>query len=299
MGISSKKSTTSNVQDTNSHATSTPNVPDWLLQPAQSLAGNLGGLIKQGSGAFTPQTSNLQTQAFDTAGTLSPSPLYGDAATAVKGAGPVQGQSLLDGLSSYYNPYKDQVLNPVLNDYDVNAGKTRAAQAAHAAGSGAFRGSRYGVQEGATEGELARGRASTEGGLLSDMYTQATGLSGQDAQRRQDAMTGNANRQLQQGMDLSGIADAAGSNDRANVGVQDLLGGQKTDQGNAQTQYPITFNNQLEGLFSGLDPSTFTGQSVDSTGHTTGTGSATGTPSTFDQIGKGVNLATQIAALFG
>ena len=59
----------------------------------------------------------------------------------------------------------------------------RAQQSASAARNGAFSGSRYGVREAATEGELARSRASTAAGLRSNAFNTAAALGMQDADR--------------------------------------------------------------------------------------------------------------------
>lgn len=312
MGLSSKKTKTTSVQDQAGTATTTPDVPDWLLKPAQNLAGHVGGFLDQGPDAYTPEVSGLQQGAFDSAGGLTTSPLIGEGAGAVRGAqtqfdgGTVQGQSLLDGLENYYTPYKDQILNPVLNDFDANSGKVRAAQAADGA-KGAFRGSRFGVREGQTEGELARGRASTEGGLLSDMFNTSTALSGQDASRRQSAMEGNASRALtaqtagsdaamRQGGLLAGFGQAQGGEDRANLGVQATLGGQQTELQNKIKQFPLEYQQQLEGLFAGLDPSLFSGQTVNSTEHSTGSGTST-TTDPMGTIGKMAKVAGTVAMM--
>lgn len=288
MGLSTKKTKST------STATTTPNVPDWLAQPAQGFGTALQGFQAQGPEAYTPELSTLQGQAFTNAGALKPNAGYDDAAGMVKGAdttfdpGNVQGESLLSGLDQYFTPYRDKVLNPVLADYDEQSGKTRAAQAASGARNGAFGGSRFALREGQTEGELARGRASTEGSLLSDMFSQATSLSGQDAARRQAAAEGNAGRgltaqtagtsaQLQAGGLLSNIAGAQGADNRSNIDLQDKLGGEQTDFQTKIKQFPIEYQQALEGLFSGINPGLFTGQTVNSTG----TGKTSGSVGSF------------------
>ena len=159
--MSSKKTTTDQHQTSNQ--TTTPDVPDWLLNPAQNLAGQLGGLLGQSPSTFAPGASDLQKQATAGASALNTQQPFDAATQATQGINTnVQGQSVLDNLSSYETPYRDQVLNPVLADYDANSATTRAAQQAAAAKGGAFGGSRYGVAQAATEDQLARGRASTE-----------------------------------------------------------------------------------------------------------------------------------------
>lgn len=299
--MSDKKTTTTQSQTSagTTAGSTTPNVPDWLKAPAQSLAGNIGALQGQGYAAFMPQPSALQTLANNNAAGLAPSAAYGQASDALKNVPNVGGQSLLTGLSQYYNPFKDQVLNPVLSDFDANSGTVRAAQAAAAARGGAFGGSRYGIAQAQTEDNLARGRATTEGGLLNQMYTQATDLSGQDAARRQAADTSNQAAALQKAGLLTGLGSAQSADARGNVALQGQLGQQQTALDNIKQQYPLQFQSQLESLLSGLNPGMFTGQST--TGTSTGKQDSTGTQVTHDPMGSimsGLGTAAQIAALF-
>jgi hypothetical protein len=290
--VSNKKTTTTQDTTQNSTGTSTPNVPDWLLQPAQSLAGNLGGLIAAGPGATTPTESALQKQATTSAGALTTSPQFGQATDMLTGNAPVQGQSLLDGLSSYYNPFEQAVIDPQLAQYDQQAGMARAGQSAKEAATGAFRGSRAGVAEGQTAGQLAMGRSSLLGGLLNDAYGQATTLSGQDAARRQEAMTGNADRNVTSAGLLANIGSASGAQALANEQAQAQQGAAQTGIDNTISQYPITHQTQLEGLLAGLDPSLYTGQTQTSSG----TSHSDGTSVTHDPMGA-LGTVAQIGAL--
>jgi len=97
-----------------------------------------------------------------------------------------------DRIDALRNPYEAAVVDATLADFDVNAERTRAQQAAQAAGAGAFGGSRFGVREAVTEGELARARAAQQAGLLADSYNFAAGLANEDAGRQQQANITNA-----------------------------------------------------------------------------------------------------------
>jgi hypothetical protein len=261
MGWSDKtqKTATTSTQNTtqNNTATTTPNVPDWILRPTANLAGNIENIAGNWSN-YAPSTNALQDQAWTGAANLK-GPDYSASTNLINGVNPltvqnvgsrdiqagnigtddissnnVSGESLLTGLENYYNPFKDQLTNPVLADYDVQAGQTRAAQAADAArNGGAFRGSRYGIQEGETEGNLARGRAATEGGLLKDMFTESTNLSGQDAARRQQASIANQSAALA----------AAQSNQNARLAAA---------QSNQSTGLSAAQSNQAKGLEADL-----------------------------------------------
>lgn len=315
MGISSKKQKTTGTTTAQnaSTATTATEVPDWIKTPQMQNAGAIAGLIGQGPGAFAPQISGLQQQAFDAAAGLKNSAYLGQAGQALGNIGdatynPYQASSLLDGgLDKYFNPYKDQVLNPVLDDYDAQSGQTRAAQAAAAAKNRAFQGSRYGIQEAQTEGQLARGRAATEGGLLSDMYSQATGLAGQDAAARNQAAAQNAqgsyqasatNQQaaLQRAQQLAALGISEGAETRANLGVQAGLGGVLTDAQNAQAQYPIQYAGQMNSLLAGLNPELYSNRTIGQTGTSSGTNQSTTTSN--PGLLAGLGQAAQIAALF-
>ena len=320
VGLFSKKSksTTQEASNTSNQSTSTvtPNVPTFISDPTKTIAGNVNTMLGQGADVYAPTTGALQQQAFAQAPTLGQGTNadFTGARTALGGIGDVgavnaDAASLLDGgLDRYYNPFKDQVLNPVLNDYDEQSGMTRAAQSAAAARNKAFQGSRYGIQEAATEGELARGRATTESGLLSDMFKTSTGLAQSDAANRQQVNLANAasanqaaqaNRdaQFQKAQQLAALGLSQGGEDRANLGVLAGLGATQTDQQNQQRQYPLQFQQQQEALLAGLNPELYTGKTVD----TSGTQAMTGTSSTknkaSDTLG-GLGQLAQIAAMF-
>lgn len=120
-------------------------------------------------------------------------------------------------IQRFMNPYLSDVVDTTLADFDENAGVVRARQAANAAGAGAFGGSRFGVREAQTEGELGRGRASTAAGLRADAFNTALSAAGDDVGRRQQA--GLANFSL---LGERAFADAAAENQfgLANVDAQ-------------------------------------------------------------------------------
>jgi hypothetical protein len=111
-----------------------------------------------------------------------------------------QAASVLDNLSAYMTPFRDQVLGAAMDDYDAEAGRRRAAQDLELAGQGAFGGSGAALTRSLTEGELARGRNSRLAGLLDQMFAQGAGLASGDADRRQQASTAAA--QLAQARDI-------------------------------------------------------------------------------------------------
>ena len=295
MGMSDKKTTSTQNTSGTFNQTSTPNVPSWISDPAQAMAGQVGAIQAQGPAPYTPTASPLQTQVQNDAASFTPNSNYSDASTGFSGIPQVQGQSLLTNLQDYLNPGEQDVINPVLADYDVQAGKTTAAQAAAAAGNRAFQGSRYGVQEAATTGELARGRAATEGGLLQTNYQTALQASQADAAARQAAMTSNQGAGIAKAQGLLGIDTAKNAEQLAALQAQDTIGQQATATQQQQQQYPLTFANQTEGLLSGLNPSLFTGST--SSGNTTG--NAYGVQNVSDPLGEAAQLMKMAAGFAG
>lgn len=144
------------------------------------IAGNAGPNLSSGAqvGAVDPVTGARVGNVRDVTGSS------------------VASESLLKNLEKYMSPYTEDVVNTTLAGFDTNASRLRAQQAAAGAGRGAFGGSRYAVGEAVMEGELARERAASEAGLRDRAFTTGASLSGQDADRRQQA--GMANAQLSQ-----------------------------------------------------------------------------------------------------
>lgn len=164
-------------------------------------APNLGNAAQANLGGY--QTANLGNAAQAAGGNL------GGQATQATSA------SLLDNLQAYQNPALAALRDTTLSSMDANADKVRAQQAAQFARSGAFGGSRAGIAQGATEGELARERGLAEANLNSQAWTAATNLSGQDAANRQQTSLFNANAQNQRDETGAGLAQA---NNQFNTG---------------------------------------------------------------------------------
>lgn len=290
----SSKKTTDTTQNQNSTSTTTPNVPDWLLNPAQTVAGQFGTLLGGNASDYTPQTSALQQGAFNAAPNLSTSPDLGAAAGMVSGAQPVHGSSLLTNLSSYYNPFESAVMDPTMAAFDQQAGMTTAQQEAQGAQSQAFGGSRYGIQQAQTAGQLALARAQTQGGLLNDMYGQAVTASNEDAGRQQQADLANQSSNLTGAGLLANIGQDTDASHLANLNAQDVLGSQETAQNNTAAQYPLTYQTQLESLLQGLNTGQYSGQTTDASGTSNTHETQTSDPGVLGALGT----AAQIAALF-
>ena len=222
-----KKTKTSSTET--SRTVTTPTRPDWVDAQAKGLNDALTEWGRRDPTASVAPVSDLERRASEGAAGLGLSggwstgstdwanwgragPVTGPATGPALGAGPgpdlsgaalsgpvvigrgeaPQAASVLDNLSAYMTPFRDQVLAAAMGDYDAEAGRRRAAQDLELAGQGAFGGSGAALTRSLTEGELARGRNSRLAGLLDQMFAQGASLSAGDADRRQQASTAAA-----------------------------------------------------------------------------------------------------------
>ncbi len=172
---------------------------DIMLGPDQRVqmgAGSSGGsgfnpLELYGQAAAGTRAAGMAGPNLSDSSSVFDLLLNGDGGPSVQ-AGTVSAQSLLDGLSGYMSPYTNDVVDTTLAGFDEQAARTRAQQAATAAGSGANRGTRNSIFEAVLEGEIGRERANTEATLRDSAFTTGAGLSADDANRRQSASQTNA-----------------------------------------------------------------------------------------------------------
>lgn len=204
-----------------------------LADPAQVQAAQLGaaplGTAAQLGSAIGYQAPQIGSVAGPTAtgaqqtniGAAPQINLTGYNAPQLGDAAQVDPSRLMDFMGDYQNPYTQQVIDATLADYDEYAGVQRAAQDAQAGLTGAFGGSRYGIMEGQLEGELARGRASTQAALLDQQYRLAAQLAGQDQSAQMQAGLANQDAQNQYGLAQfgAGIDQARYGADAANQGT--------------------------------------------------------------------------------
>lgn len=165
--------------------------------------------------------------------------------------------SLLDGgLARYLSPYQSQVTDAAMADFDANAGRVRAQQSAQGALNGAFGGSRYGIQEAQTEGELARARNSGLASILQGGFDRATSLADSDANRSQSV--NNLNAQL-------GTSVGVGNADRSMQGLLANLGylNQGSQFNAGQQDQALARSLQSAGLLGDLGSSLAGNQRAD------------------------------------
>ena len=315
----------------------TPTNPEWVTRNVQGLTERIGQLGQGDPYSLVAPASGLEQTAaasaqglgrygfgYDDAADVARMAngyghAYDQAADWMRGvagaqAPQVQAASLLDGLEAYYNPYRGQVTDAAMADFDAEAGRTRASQDLALASQGAFGGSGAAITRSLTEGELARARNTQLSNLLADMFTTSTGLASQDADRRQEASVANAQfagehaaRQLQAAGALAGMASdnadrqlaisrmlgdltsARSQSDREDIAAQAALGQQMRGIDQAYRMAPYTALAAQVDMLSGLPLSLFNGRTSDMTENTNST--TTQKPSFLDSVEQVFRIA--------
>lgn len=291
---------------TSSSSSSTPTNPEWVAHTAQSLNTGIQSLGGRDPYSLIAPVSDLEVQAGAGASKLGKGFGSGDNAVGSDSwfsdllsqpAPAVGAASLLDNLSAYSNPYRDQVVDAALADYDYSAGATRAAQDLELTGSNAFNGSGSGITRSMTERQLNQARGTLSANLLKDMFTTSAGLASQDAERRQQASLANAQMALQDRQARAQLALDRDGGLRSNVAAQAALGAQLRGTDQAMRNAPITQLGTQIDMFSGLPLQLFQGQNTTSTG--TSNTKSTQTPSLLDMLGQIAEAGANVAAVFG
>jgi hypothetical protein len=305
------------------HNVATPTNPDWVTQPVQSLAGQIGNLSNLDPYSLVAGPNALQTQAAGTLSGLSANnnPAYSSASglfqalmntstpqtTAVTGTA----SSLLPNLQSYISPYLNSVVNSALADYDFGAGQTRAQNQLALANDDTFGGSGGAIQTAMSNDAITRGRATLASQLLNQGFDTGANLANQDADRVQQMRLANMaaqnqaqqfnaqqvetalNRQRLSGEDLVNTAGAQNQQALADASAQASLGDQLRQIQAAYNVAPISLLSSQTGLLNSLPLSLFHGETQD------GTSSGTTTTSTYNPIGAVSSLATGLSSLMG
>lgn len=157
-----------------------------------SYAASPGGYTAAQFGGAQMQSANVGPMQTFAGADFDPSGIDGVEAAEIgrfDQVGARQGAAFMD---AYQNPYEQDVIDATLADFDNQAGRTRAAQAAQAAATGAFGGSRNAIREAMIEDDLSRARATTAGNLRRDGFVTAAQLGMADADRELAANSTNA-----------------------------------------------------------------------------------------------------------
>lgn len=335
---SSESTSNSNVNETSSSSTLsnsnttergsvTPTNPLWVTEGVQGLGSRLSQLGQMDPYGLVAPLNGLEQQAMSGAGRLDGYGFaYDEAADWTRGvaaqpAPTVQAASLLDGIEAYYNPYRSQVVDAATADFDADAGRTRASQALSLAGASAFGGSGAALTQAFTESELARARNTQLSSLLAGMFNSSAALAGQDADRRQQASSQNAQLaaqhaalRLQAANGLAGLAGARATSDREDVATQAALGAQARGVDQAYRMAPYTALTSQADIMAKLPLELFRGSSSEgssssnSSSNTHGASSSvsttqsnsrsqgtnTETPSFLDSLAQAANIFATI-----
>lgn len=330
--LGGSKSKTSSTSNTTTSSTRTPIVPTWASGLTETIAGRVGDAARLDPQSLVAPAHGLQSQAAEGARGLSGmSWNFDGAADLMRGAaqagpntyqaktwdgaelGPaaqMQGASLLDNLDAYMSPYRKDVVDAALADFDFGAGQTRAQLDLDLAGSGAFGGSGAALSRSMTEEALTRGRATTSANLRDQMWSRGVEASNLDAGRRQEASAFNAGaandfalqraqlaqqaglarsaaeteaarynagamdetlqRRMAAAQGLVGLSTAYEANLRDNIATQAALGGALRDIEQQRLQAPLANAQQLVAMLNGLPIELFTGEQTSGTTSTVG-----------------------------
>jgi hypothetical protein len=201
---------------------STTQLPPWINDAAQqnyAFAQNVAARpLQQYQGQMVPDTAQQLQQAWNTAATAGNAgvPQLNAATAGFAGAlgqtpmNVTAGQLSNTNLQPYMDPYTQSVINSSLPIMQQQLGQTLAANAGTAAQTGAFGGSRFGVQQGTAQAQGALGMANMAAGLNQANFNQAQAAATGDINRTLNAQQGN--QQAQQAKINSDIAAAQGLN---------------------------------------------------------------------------------------
>jgi hypothetical protein len=270
--IGGSKSNSSSTSDTQFNSATTPVVPQWASDLTQNLAGHVGGLVDTDPQSLVAPANYWQNLAANNAASLSGSPWNFDAAADLtRNVAQDDTPSISAHIGEFLNPYLNGVVNSTAADLDANAGRVRAQQALDLARSGAFGGSGAALTQSATEGELARARATTLSGLKSQAYSQAVSAATAQAQLQQQQQA----QRLAAANQLGGLSTAYDANQRGNIAAQQSLGDDLRGVSQAQDQAPFTSTQQLVAMLQGLPIGLFSGSTSSGTQSTQAKGTNT------------------------
>ena len=307
IGGSANKSKTTTTSNSTSHATTTPIVLEWATSPVRRGAERVGQLFDLDPQTLVAPSHALENQAAATAASLGRSNWSDAGAGLPRGPGDsswlgpfmtadtpfASGGKAYNYMDRYVNPYLSEVVDASAADFDAHAGQVRAQQALDLAGAGAFGGSGVALTQSMTEGELARGRASTLSGLRSKAWETALGAAAGDADRATQARIANAQTALQDRAQKAGFGFrsqeqqlAAEGAQRANVATQAELGATLRGVDQQRRAAPITTAQQIVAMLNGLPIGLFTGEQKDQTSSEKGTQKTKGVSATFSAEGS-------------
>ncbi len=207
-------------QDTQTQQTT--QLPPWINDAAQqnyAFAQNVAARpLQQYQGQLTPDVSQQLQQSWNTAATAGNAgvPQLNAATAGFAGAlgqtpsNITAGQLSNTNLQPYMDPYTASVIQSSLPIMQQQLGQTLAGYGGDAAKTGAFGGSRFGVQQGTAQAQGALGMANMAATLNAQNFNQAQAAATGDINRTFSA--DQANQAAQQAKINSDIQAASGLN---------------------------------------------------------------------------------------
>lgn len=234
-------------------------IPQWVQEAGQKNLAAAYQIADNLAGPYTgPRVANMtQGQEANIAalqnniGAANPAfSLAQNAAAGLTGYNPsqVNAQTLAGtDLSSYMNPYTQNVIGSGLQALDLQRRQALNQSGDQAIRSGAFGGSRHGVQEGITNAGSAMQAGTLASQLMAQNFAQAQAAAQGDISRNLQAQMANQGAGLQ-GANLN-LAAAQGLGSLAGQQQQNFLGGltaAMTGQDLAQQQAQSQINAQQQ-----------------------------------------------------
>lgn len=270
-----KTKTTSNQQTS---LTTTPTNPEWSTGLVSGLAGRVNDLSKADPYSFIAGPDALQTQAGAGAADLTPSANYGQASDIYSGLadGGPGAADIAGGISKFYNPYEQQVVDTSLADYDFGAGQSRGQAALDLANDTTFGGSGGSLYRSGLEGEILRGRGALSAGIRSDGFKTALGGATAQAQLAEQAAARQLQSRLGAAGGLASVGQAQGADERANIGLQANIGDILQKLAQQRAGAPLGLLGTQASLAGTLPLGMFTGQQANGTMSGTSTSKTSG-----------------------
>lgn len=235
--------------NTQSNQVSTVQLPPWVNEAAQqnyAFAQNVAARpLQQYQGQTVADVAPATQQSWNlaqTSGTAgqpqSNAATAGNLGVLASGTPTVTAGMLANtDLAPYMNPYVNDVVNTGMQKLEAQRRQAIIGNGNTASASGAFGGSRQGVQEGVTNAQSALAAGQLSSSLMSDAFNTATGNATADLNRQLTAAQGNQSADLtKSGLDLSASTNLEGiSNDQQKNALQQFMMLQQAGTGQ-QTQ---------------------------------------------------------------
>jgi hypothetical protein len=299
-------------------ASQAPTVPEWVNQGAMQNYGDITKASYNMAGPYTgdtvanltPEQQNLIQQLYGNVGSTNAA--Y-DTASGKANAllnfsgGQLHSQYLRDAnLQPYMNPYTQAIIDPSMQLIEQQRRQALNQTGATAAQTGAFGGSRQGVQEGVTNAQTALQAGQLGANLYSQNFLNAQQQAAGDIGRNWQQQTANlASRQFDANFQAARAdqiaALASGKQASWLAGVQPALAGQEAQRQISQQELTAAQQSYDAQRMDEYNRAMMRGQALTSNANLVGRGSETTTPTgtSTSPLMAGLGTASTVAGLFG